>query len=83
MKQKSKCERPSETRGNKQLDENQSESVRKISNVNKCPEVTEKVLHCYTSRNASHYSFKVSICITGWAFTKPGIIRPRFVPFQT
>jgi len=30
------------------MDENRSEITRERSSVNKYPEVTEKVLHCYT-----------------------------------
>ena len=44
--------------------QNQSESTRKISSVNKYPEVTEKVLHssAWASRNASHYCLQ-SFCM--------------------
>jgi len=42
------------------MDENQSESTRKISSVNKHPEVTEKVLYgcTSTSSTASHYCLR-------------------------
>jgi len=35
--------------------------------------------------HAMHYiiAFKASISIMGWAFTKPTILRPRFVPRHT
>jgi len=37
------------------------------------------------THQAMHHiiAFKVSISIMGWAFTKPIILRPRFVPHHT
>ena len=76
MKQISRSERPNETRGNKPWTKINSTVPEKypLSSVNKYPEVTEKVLHCYTSTSSRlllHINaFKVSICIMDGAFTK-------------
>jgi len=85
MKQKSKCERPNETRGKKPTTKLNPKGQEKSPVSVNIPKPLRRFYIVTLKHQDMHHiiAFKVSICMMGWAFTKPSTVGPCFVPHHS